>query len=48
MVVARSHLMMTADTGQKRKKKGSGGSERKEHPVFDYHENEFLLKVIDM
>lgn len=44
IVIARSHLVLSVDVGKKRKNKASGTP--KEQQIFDYFENEIMLKVI--
>lgn len=43
LVIARSHLVLSADVGQKRKERDIP---QKEEHVFDFSENDFMLKVI--
>ena len=41
-IIARSHLLLTAGVGKKRK---SSENPQREQQIFDYIENEFMLKV---
>lgn len=43
VIIARSHVALSADVCKKRKERGI--TPQREHNVFDYVENEFMLKV---
>ena len=45
VIIARSHLVLSADIGQKRKGMDDLTIPQKEELTFDFYENEFLLKV---
>ncbi len=45
VVIARSHSLLTASTGRKRK--ASLGLQREQH-TFDYIENEFMQEVLNL
>lgn len=45
VVIARSHVHLTADVGQKRKTRDGPLDLQREQQTFDYIENECMLKV---